>query len=64
MEFLVYSDKNIIYFLDLEKNEEVARLKYYESIDFRKLSLSENGEYLLVTYRNQIDLYSLKNLYN
>jgi uncharacterized protein with WD repeat len=63
-KFLVYLDENIIKFLDLEKYEVVASLDYGRYRIMKGLKLSENGEYLLVKVDDQIDLYSLKNLYN
>jgi WD40 repeat protein len=62
-KFLVYSHGNIIYFLDLEKNKEVTSLRCEKS-RFGELSLSENGEYLIVPYQGRIDIYSLKNLHD
>jgi WD40 repeat protein len=63
-KFLVYSEDNIIKILDLEKYEVVANLDYGRYRIMKTLKLSENGEYLLVKVDDQIDFYSLKNLYN
>jgi WD40 repeat protein len=63
-KFLVHSEENIIKFLDLEKYEVVASLEYSSWRSISGGKLSDNGKYLFVVLNDQIDLYSLKNLYN